>query len=135
MQKQKGFTIIELIVVIAIIAVLAGIILVSVTQYNVKAKNAAIKAQMKEYYIAQTQNYERDGYYSYCMDNTEPCAIASEQIWQQGGEPWDGIPAWPPQKYCLQALLVDGTKWCVDSTGYVGPIATGCQTNNTYKCN
>ena len=42
MNKQKGFTIIELIVVIAIIAILASIVLVNVTQYINKAKDAVI---------------------------------------------------------------------------------------------
>ncbi len=44
--NKKGFTIIELIVVIAIIAVLAAIVLVNVTQYINKSKNAAIKANL-----------------------------------------------------------------------------------------
>ena len=46
MNKQKGFTIIELIVVIAIIAVLVAIVLVNVTQYITKGKNAAIKGNL-----------------------------------------------------------------------------------------
>ena len=41
MNKQKGFTIIELIVVIAIIAILAAIVMVNVTQYINKGKDAA----------------------------------------------------------------------------------------------
>ncbi len=46
MNKQRGFTIIELIVVIAIIAVLAGIVLVNVTQYINKGKDASAKGSM-----------------------------------------------------------------------------------------
>lgn len=46
MNKQKGFTIIELIVVIAIIAVLASIVLVNVTSYINKSKDSAIKANL-----------------------------------------------------------------------------------------
>ncbi|MCX6719824.1 MAG: prepilin-type N-terminal cleavage/methylation domain-containing protein [Candidatus Staskawiczbacteria bacterium] len=46
MQKQKGFTIIELIVVIAIIAVLAAIVMVNVTIYIGKSKDAAIKGDL-----------------------------------------------------------------------------------------
>jgi prepilin-type N-terminal cleavage/methylation domain-containing protein len=46
MNKSKGFTIIELIVVIAIIAVLAAIVLVNVTSYIAKGKVAAIKGNM-----------------------------------------------------------------------------------------
>ena len=43
---QKGFTIIELIVVIAIIAILAAIVLVNVTQYIAKAKTSAVQANL-----------------------------------------------------------------------------------------
>lgn len=46
MKNQKGFTIIELIVVIAIIAVLAAIVLVNVTQYINKGKNTAIEGNL-----------------------------------------------------------------------------------------
>jgi len=46
MNKSKGFTIIELIVVIAIIAVLAGIVLVNVTQYINRGKDAAAQGNL-----------------------------------------------------------------------------------------
>jgi len=46
MNKQKGFTIIELIVVIAIIAVLAGIVLVNVTSYINKGKDVSAKGNL-----------------------------------------------------------------------------------------
>src|SRR3989344_4706659 len=43
---MRGFTIIELLVVVAIIAVLAAIVLVNVTGYINQGKNAAIKANL-----------------------------------------------------------------------------------------
>jgi prepilin-type N-terminal cleavage/methylation domain-containing protein len=46
MNKSKGFTIIELIVVIAIIAVLAGIVLVNVTQYINKGRDVAAEGNL-----------------------------------------------------------------------------------------
>jgi prepilin-type N-terminal cleavage/methylation domain-containing protein len=46
MNTKKGFTIIELIVVIAIIAVLAAIVLVNVTSYINKGKDAAAKGNL-----------------------------------------------------------------------------------------
>jgi len=46
MNKSKGFTIIELIVVIAIIAVLASLVLVNVTTYIGKSKDTKAKGDM-----------------------------------------------------------------------------------------
>lgn len=45
-MSKKGFTIIELVVVIAIIAILASIVLISVSGYMNKAKDSAIKANL-----------------------------------------------------------------------------------------
>jgi len=45
-NKSKGFTIIELLVVVAIIAVLAAIVLVNVTSYINKGKDAAIQGNL-----------------------------------------------------------------------------------------
>ena len=47
MNKTKGFTIIELIVVVAIIAVLAAIVSVNVITYLNKGKDAAIKSNLE----------------------------------------------------------------------------------------
>lgn len=46
MNNKRGFTIIELIVVIAIIAILAAIVLVNVTQYITKGRDAAAKGDL-----------------------------------------------------------------------------------------
>lgn len=64
MNKQKGFTIIELIVVIAIIAVLAAIILVNVTIYNVKSKDTAAMGDLATLTTAGAKYYEANGNYN-----------------------------------------------------------------------
>jgi len=46
MRTSKGFTIIELLVVVSIIAVLAAIVLVNVTGYINRGKNASIKSNL-----------------------------------------------------------------------------------------
>lgn len=66
MQKQKGFTIIELIVVIAIIAVLAAIVLVNVTQYINKSKDAAAQGNLASMLTASAIYYEtKSNYFNY----------------------------------------------------------------------
>ena len=46
MNKLKGFTIIELVVVIAIIAILATIVLIAISGYINKSRDASIKEDM-----------------------------------------------------------------------------------------
>src|SRR5437667_14039 len=68
--KQKGFTIIELLVVVAIIAVLAAIVLVNVTQYINKGKDAAIKGNMATILTNMAVYYDANGNYtSFAADN------------------------------------------------------------------
>ena len=61
LSRVEGFTIIELIVVIAIIAVLAGIVLVNVQQYVAKAKDSAIKASLDGLPAVATSFFESGG--------------------------------------------------------------------------
>ena len=48
MNKQKGFTVIELIVVIAIIGVLATVVIGSVVVYIGKAEDSQVKANVSQ---------------------------------------------------------------------------------------
>ncbi|MCX6719760.1 MAG: prepilin-type N-terminal cleavage/methylation domain-containing protein [Candidatus Staskawiczbacteria bacterium] len=71
MQKQRGFSIIELIVVIAIIAVLASIVMVSVTVYINKAKIATVQADMHQLQtlagIYASKSTDSDIYAGFCI--------------------------------------------------------------------
>ena len=64
-MKQKGFTIIELVVVIAIISVLASIILVNVVQYNQRGKAAWVLGQVNQIQKALEMYKNQYGYYPY----------------------------------------------------------------------
>ncbi|MCX6721018.1 MAG: prepilin-type N-terminal cleavage/methylation domain-containing protein [Candidatus Staskawiczbacteria bacterium] len=115
MSKNKGFTIIELVVVIAIIAILAAIVIVNVSSYIAQAKDAVIKAEMSSLvtmganYYADHGNY--DGFWDYWngYDDTsgiQPLVDSISSKSPAGGIDWVSCD---PDAYCD----FDGnTKWC-----------------------
>lgn len=132
-MNKKGFTIIELVVVIAIIAVLAAIVLINVAGYINKGKDATIKANM---HTVQTTviatNSQNGGTWAAptTSDYTNVTAwftansVTYSPLWTTGG-------------FCATAVLKEtsaGT-WCVDSTGYSGLVgaATDCASSD-YTC-
>jgi prepilin-type N-terminal cleavage/methylation domain-containing protein len=62
-KTQKGFTIIELIVVIAIIALLSGIVATNITKYINKAKLARVNTEVKNIEKALLSFYSKYGQY------------------------------------------------------------------------
>jgi prepilin-type N-terminal cleavage/methylation domain-containing protein len=82
MKKQKGFTIIELIVVIAIIAVLAGVVLVNVTQYITKGRDAAAKGNLATMLTNGVVYYDTKGNYNnFCKAAATSKAFAAGTLY------------------------------------------------------
>lgn len=80
-DNSQGFTVVELLVVISVIAVLASIVLFNITPYIGKARNAAIKANMSTVLVNSTFYFDQNASYRrFCADSsfTVPqAAIAS----------------------------------------------------------
>ena len=64
MSYQKGFTLIELLVVIAIIGLMSSIVLASLSSARNKARDVAIKQDLKQMAILMALNYDNYGSYS-----------------------------------------------------------------------
>ncbi|MCX6722384.1 MAG: prepilin-type N-terminal cleavage/methylation domain-containing protein [Candidatus Staskawiczbacteria bacterium] len=127
-----GFTIIELIIVIAIIAVLSGIVIANVIPYNSKGKDSAIKEQIGQIRIAGTDYFNTYGSYIGMCDSGTGCFNAKSNIINLGG--YVLSPRIASDKYCYDFKLSDNaTKWCVDSMGYNGSI-DNCTLLN-FSCN
>ena len=127
-NKQRGFTIIELLVVVAIIAVLAAIVLVNVTGYINQGKNAAIKGNLATILTNGSVYFDTNGNYtSYCSDAklTGPEAAVTAA----GGTPSEYCAA---TAWCACSTMKTttaepaGSTFCVDSTGYKKVSANTC---------
>jgi len=90
MQKnQKGFTIIELIVVIAIIALLSGIVATNVTKYIARAKVARANTDAKNIEKALLAFYSKYGDYPSNWDDCYPeWGWCYKYISAGGGDPY-----------------------------------------------
>ena len=126
MKTSKGFTIIELIVVIAIIAVLATIVLVNVTGYINKGKDAAIQGNMAGIMTDAAVYFDANGNYTnLCADTTVAAALTSAKTayGAAAGDTADCNGAAAAWAACSQ-LKVSDAYFCVDSTGTKKTIAT-----------
>jgi prepilin-type N-terminal cleavage/methylation domain-containing protein len=139
MNKQKGFTIIELIVVIAIIAVLAGIVLVNVTGYINKGKDAAAQSNLDSMMTSGVVFYDANSTYTnFYSAVASPITTAAGCVGSTGfisacqalinaGYTTPGITvtcagaacnAAGVTGWCAQITLKNGgNTFCVDSTG------------------
>ncbi len=135
MKKSKGFTIIELLVVVAIIAVLASIVLVNVTSYIAKGKDAAIKGNLATIRTNAAVYYDEQTPSTYVGFTTAACASGNSgftgpkaAIVSSGGTV--DCAAATSSAWCAKSTLNVGGSWCVDSTGYSGAPGAGTDCTN-----
>ena len=132
MEKSKGFTIIELIVVIAIIAILASIVLVNVTSYINKAKDAKIKSDIANIALAMGSCLADTGTYVGCIGTDKVPQTLIDDINATGTGGTFVTSATPTASaYCMGSSLPGGGNVCADATGVT--TATACTTLIT-KC-
>ena len=62
MKAQKGFTLVELLMAVAILAVLAGVVVPRVIEYRAQARNARCEANISNLERAvETYRFEKEG--------------------------------------------------------------------------
>lgn len=143
-KSGAGFTIIELLVVVAIIAVLAAIVLVNVTGYINQGKNAAVKGNLATILTNGAVYYDANGNYTaFCGDAyvTAPSAAVDAALGITAGttaalchpsvaaNPIGANNAWCTCS-TLKATAAEpaGSTFCVDSGGYKKVTPTACAT-------
>ncbi|HCC60067.1 MAG: hypothetical protein A2402_01320 [Candidatus Staskawiczbacteria bacterium RIFOXYC1_FULL_37_43] len=122
MNKSKGFTIIELIVVIAIIAVLATIVLVNVTQYINRGKDAAIKGNLSSLLINSAVYVDENATYAgFGADTSMGCAGPVSGAITDADSTLictltanEDVDTWAA---CAQLVADSGDYFCVDASG------------------
>ena len=140
---RKGFTIIELLVVVAIIAVLTGIVLVNVTAYINKGKNAAIQGNMSTLSTNSATFFDTNSgaFGSDFIGASTGCVAGSAIVTAVSSAGGSLVCAGDPasQAWCgasptLPAGFTPASTFCVDSTGYKGIQGSGGCTGTTYTC-
>ena len=125
-KKSKGFTIIELLVVVAIIAVLTGIVLVNVTQYINRGKDSSIKGNLSTILINSAVFFDTNASYSGLCSSTGVTAPQAA-ITSAGGASTCTVnsanSAWCA---CSTLKVTSGNVFCVDSTGYKKETTSTC---------
>lgn len=137
-MKKKGFTLVELLVVVAVIGLLASIIIVSLNTARKRAKNAAIKQALTQLRVAAEWEYDKtspnNSYANVCSggdinsDTTTDFGRIRDSIIAADGNTrrcYDSASKW-----CADVRnMPNGGGWCVDYTGY-SSSTTNC--DSTY---
>jgi prepilin-type N-terminal cleavage/methylation domain-containing protein len=139
-RELRSFTLIEMLVVVAIIGILSGIVLLSLGGAITKANDTRIIEEMGQIRSAAAVYYS-DNNYSYAgfnCDVTNPAMRPlCDDITARGGTNWLLNPDNSTgQAYCAKVKLNSGAWWCVDSQGRSAKYDTepACVADSVYTC-
>ena len=93
-NNQKGFTLIELMIVVAIIGILAAIAIPNFLQYQLKAKTAEAKTNIGSIRTSQEAFKAEYDFYAECVENPALATVGpAKQAWAAPavGDGWDEI--------------------------------------------
>ena len=121
MKNNKGFTLIEMLVVIAIIGLLSSVVLVALGPSRNKAKDTRIISDVNQARVILETKYDASaGAYTYVA--TDYTALTTDVANNGGTLVVQPVPG-SGNIYAVSSALVSGGFYCVDSTGKTGSAA------------
>lgn len=126
-NRTKGFTMIELLMVVGIIGLLVAIIVVSVTLVRTKAGNSIIKNDVDQLRKFAETMYAENGLRGYCvvsgenscfeLDNSRLTELKTDIIKRSESKlPASVDMSADVNNFCVSVELSDGDRYCLDST-------------------
>ena len=86
LRNKKGFTLIELMIVVAIIGILAAIAIPNFLKFQAKSKQSEAKTNLKAVYTAETSYFgENNTYAAFSTANWEPVGVSRYAFSIDGG--------------------------------------------------
>ena len=130
-MRTRGFTLVELLITIAIIGILAATILTSLNDARIEGVSAKIKTEMDA--IANRASVEQTQVGTYdivCGTNsyTQSADIAELIASINTLASTSAVCNSGPSAYAVSVGLAD-THWCIDNTGTKGEVATALTTS------
>ena len=132
--KSRGFTLVEILVVIAIITILAAIVLYSATQYINKGRDATIKGNLVVLVTAGELWYDRNSskYAGFCGSNAVEKAFSEIPTVEADRHCNSVDTAWAA---CAKFFVYPDKAYCVDNKGNQKEINNSfCTTSITNCC-
>lgn len=126
MRKNKGFTIIELLVVMAIIGLLAAMVSIYAKSARDRAKDANIQKSLSQVRNLGEILYLNSTSYA-TLGGTAGMTLLKADIVKYGGTVL--VENYGTSAWCIKYKLNGAGSWCVDSTGYKGATANCDATN------
>jgi len=141
-EKSKGFSLIEILVVVSIIAILIAINLIAIGRYQNKANDTTIGANLSQIRKVAAMVYTDENSYVNICDATATLNDSYTKypelktIEDEVTEVTDVNPECHSSKkeYCVQTVLISNNYFCIDSNGFAGEIGGDYCSETNIKC-
>ena len=130
-NKKDGFTLVEVLTVVMIIAILASVVLVSLDRARERTRDATIKTQVSQLRSSMETDYSfSDGYSRFDITGEDFLRI-KEEIENMGGVLHGPYFSGDNHHYCAYAELASDSQsiFCIDSSGDAVRIDDGASTD------